>query len=176
MTGMPQPTKQKAVVLVLMGPMGCGKTTIGRLLADRLGRPFYDADDFHPPENVSKMRAGIALTDADRLPWLNRLHDEIRSWLQQGSAAVLGCSALKQAYRDLLGIDQKSVLSVYLKGSFELIQERIHRRRHRYMPVDLLRSQFNALEEPRGGITVDISLSPVQIVTRIIRQLDDAPA
>jgi carbohydrate kinase (thermoresistant glucokinase family) len=170
---MPQRTKEKAVVLVLMGPMGCGKTTIGKLLSDRLSRPFHDADDFHPPENVSKMRAGIALDDSDRLPWLERLHDEIESWLQQGEPAVLACSALKQAYRDMLGIDQKAVISVYLKGSYELIQERVNRRRHRYMPDNLLRSQFDTLEEPRGGITVDISLSPARIVDDIIARLED---
>lgn len=170
---MPQASEEKTVILVLMGPMGCGKTTIGRILADRLDRPFYDADDFHPPENVAKMRAGIALNDTDRLPWLNRLHDEIQAWLQQGQPAVLACSALKRAYRERLGIDQRSVISVYLKGSMALIRERIDRRRHRYMPAGLLRSQFNALEEPRGGITVDISPSPQQIAADIVRQLRD---
>jgi carbohydrate kinase (thermoresistant glucokinase family) len=170
---MPQATQKKTVVLVLMGPMGCGKTTIGRMLADRLGRPFYDADDFHPPENVAKMRAGIALSDADRLPWLNRLYTEIQSWLQQGTPAILACSALKQTYRQRLGIDQKSVISVYLKGSIALIQERIDRRQHRYMPVELLRSQFDALEEPQDGITVDISFSPAHIVSDIVARLDN---
>ena len=156
--------------------MGCGKTTIGRMLSDRLGWPFRDADDFHPPDNVAKMRAGIALNDADRLPWLKRLHDEIQLWLQRGRPAVLGCSALKQAYRELLGIDQQSVISVYLKGSFELIQQRINRRKHRYMPAGLLRSQFDTLEEPQGGITVDISFSPAHIVTDIIHRLNSWPA
>ena len=151
--------------------MGCGKTTIGQMLSDLLGQPFHDADDFHPPENVAKMRAGIALNDADRLPWLNRLRDEIQLWLQHGSTTILGCSALKQSYRDLLGIDQQSVISVYLKGSFELIRQRVTRRKHRYMPDELLRSQFDTLEEPRGGVTVDISASPAQIVSDIIEGL-----
>ena len=172
---MPRKTKEKSVVLILMGPMGCGKTTIGKMLSDRLGRPFHDADDFHPPENVANMRAGLALDDTDRLPWLKRLHDEIQLWLQQGEPTVLACSALKQAYRDMLGIDQQSVISVYLKGSLELIQERISRRRHRYMPEELLRSQLEALEEPRGGITVDISLSPEQIVNDIVERLVALP-
>ena len=171
---MPQRKKEKTVVLVLMGPMGCGKTTIGKMLSERLVRPFHDGDDYHPPENVSKMRAGIALDDSDRFPWLKRLHDEIQLWLQQGQSAILACSALKKTYRDALGIDQKSVISVYLKGSYELIQERINRRRHRYMPDQLLRSQFDTLEEPRGGITVDISLSPEQIVNDIVDRLEDA--
>ena len=170
-TDMTQAAKQKPVILVLMGPMGCGKTTIGEMLADRLDRPFYDGDDFHPPENVAKMRAGVALTDADRIPWLQRLHAEIQLWLQQEISAVLACSALRQSYRDMLGIDQKSVIGVYLKGSFELIRQRIRRRQHRYMPDELLRSQFDTLEEPRGGVTVDISASPAQIVSDIIEGL-----
>ena len=170
---MPQARKDKTVILVLMGTMGCGKTTIGKMLSGRLGRPFYDGDDFHPPENVQKMRAGIALTDRDRIPWLQRLHDQIDRWLQQGTPAILACSALKQSYRDMLGIDQKSVISVYLKGSFELIRERIRLRRHRYMPAKLLRSQFDALEVPQGGITADISFSPEQVVNDIVDQLSN---
>ena len=170
---MPHATKAKTVVVVLMGPMGCGKTTIGKMLSDRLGRPFYDGDDFHPPENVEKMRAGIALTDRDRIPWLQRLHDQIDTWLQQGTPAILACSALKRSYRDILGIDQKSVISVYLKGSFAIIRERVSRRRHRYMPAELLRSQFDALEVPRGGIKADISNSPEQVVDDIVAQLSN---
>ena len=118
---MPQRTQENGVVIVLIGPMGCGKTTIGRLLSSRLDRPFHDADDFHPPENVSKMRAGIPLEDSDRFPWLKKLHAEIQMWLQKDQPVVLACSALKKEYRDMLGIDQKSVISVYLKGSLELI-------------------------------------------------------
>ena len=164
--------EKKAPVLVLMGPMGCGKTTIGRVLAERLAWPFFDADDFHPPENVAKMRRGTALTDADRLPWLNRLRSEINLWLQQGKSAVLACSALKQSYRKQLGIDQQSVISVYLKGSVELIEARISRRKHRYMPAELLRSQFSALEEPQDGIIVDIAPAPAQVADEIIDQLN----
>ena len=164
--------EKKAPVLVLIGPMGCGKTTIGRMLAERLACPFFDADDFHPPGNVAKMRAGIALTDADRIPWLNRLRAEINLWLEQDTPAVLACSALKQSYRDQLGIDQQSVVSVYLKGSVELIEARISRRRHRYMPAELLRSQFDALEEPQDGIIVDIAPTPAQVADAIIDQLN----
>ena len=153
--------------------MGCGKTTIGNILSARLGRPFYDGDDFHPPENVSKMLAGIALNDSDRIPWLKSLHEEFQLWLHEGKPSILACSALKKTYRDALGIDQQSVISVYLKGSYELIQTRINRRRHRYMPDKLLRSQFDALEEPRGGIAVDISPTPEQIVSDIVDQLED---
>lgn len=152
--------------------MGCGKTTIGRMLAERLAWPFFDADDFHPPENVAKMRSGIALTDADRLPWLNRLRAQIDLCREHDTPAVLACSALKQSYRDQLGIDQQSVVSIYLKGSVELIKARISRRRHRYMPDELLRSQFDALEEPLDGIIVDIAPAPAQVVDDIIDQLN----
>ena len=172
---MPQQTQDSGVVLVMIGPMGCGKTTIGKLLSSRLNRHFYDADDFHPPENVSKMRAGIPLEDSDRFPWLKRLHDEIQTWLRQDQPVVLACSALKKTYRDMLGIDQKSVISVYLKGPFALIHERIVRRSHQYMPEQLLRSQFEALEEPRSGITVDISPPPEQIVNEIVSRLEGLP-
>lgn len=160
------------MVLILMGTTGCGKTTIGRMLADRLGWPFYDADDFHPQQNVDKMRAGIPLTDADRLPWLDRLHGEIKGWLSRGRGTVLACSALKQHYRERLGVDQAAVVTVYLKGSYALIRKRIGERRHRYMPAGLLKSQFEALEEPQDGLCVDITLTPEIVVQTIIESLN----
>lgn len=159
------------MVLILMGPTGSGKTTIGRMLADRLGWTFYDADDFHPLPNVEKMRAGIPLTDVDRLPWLDRLHGEIQGWLSRPQSIVLACSALKQDYRDRLGVDQVAVVTAYLKGSYELIRQRIDARKHRYMPSGLLRSQFEALEEPAGGLCVDITPQPETIVQTIIETL-----
>ena len=163
------------MIIILMGPTGCGKTTIGRLLADRLGWTFHDADDFHPPQNVDKMRAGIPLTDADRLPWLERLHGEIKGWLSRRQGAVLACSALKQVYRDRLGVDQAAVVTVYLKGSYELIRTRLGARRHRYMPAGLLQSQFEALEEPEDGLSVDITPAPEIIVRTITETLNLAP-
>jgi gluconokinase len=164
--------KEENVVLILMGPMGCGKTTIGQLLAKRLGWPLYDADDFHPRENVEKMRTGIALHDEDRRPWLERLRDEIQLWLQREKNAILACSALKQTYRDILGVDQDTVKTIYLKGSYEVIRERIEQRQHRYMNKDLLRSQFDTLEEPEDGLCVDISGTPETIVDTIIEALN----
>jgi len=159
------------MVLILIGPMGSGKTAIGKLLAERLGWPFYDADDYHPKENVEKMRTGIALTDEDRRLWLEKLRDIIQRWLKERQNAILACSALKQAYRDILGVDQVLVKTVYLKGSYSLLRKRIEERQHAYMDKNLLRSQLDALEEPKDGLHVDISTTPETIVSTIIQNL-----
>ena len=159
------------MVLILIGPMGSGKTAIGKLLAERLGWPFYDADDYHPKENVEKMRTGIALTDEDRRLWLEKLRDIIQRWLKERQNAILACSALKQAYRDILGVDQVLVKTDYLKGSYSLLRKRIEERQHAYMDKNLLRSQLDALEEPKDGLCVDISETPEAIVSRIIQNL-----
>lgn len=159
------------MVLVLMGPMGCGKTAIGKMLAKKLGWPFYDADDFHPKENVEKMRAGIALTDEDRKLWLEKLRANIQRWLKHRQSTILACSALKQAYRDILGVNQSTVRTVYLKGSYELLRKRLEERQHPYMDKNLLRSQLDTLEEPKDGLTVDISATPEIIVGTIIKSL-----
>ena len=159
------------MVLILMGPMGCGKTTIGKMLAEKLGWPFYDGDSFHPKENVEKMRAGIALTDEDRRLWLEKLREYIRRWLKERQNTILACSALKQAYRDILGVDQETVRTVYLKGSYQLLRKRIEGRQHPYMDKNLLRSQLDTLEEPEEGLRVDISATPEMIVSTIIQNL-----
>ena len=160
------------MVLLLMGPMGCGKTAIGKMLAEKLGWAFYDGDDFHPKKNVEKMRAGIALTDEDRRAWLEKLHANIRRWLRDKQNSILACSALKQAYRDILGVNQDTVKTVYLKGSYELLRERIEGRQHPYMDKNLLRSQLETLEEPSDGLTVDISATPETIVCIIMDHLN----
>ncbi len=165
------PGKIKEMIILLMGPMGCGKTTIGKLLATKSGWPFYDGDDFHPPENVAKMQGGIALTDEDRWVWLETLRELIAQLLQEGTNAILACSALKQAYRDILGVDQKTVITVYLQGSFELLRKRVSERQHPYMSKELLQSQLDTLEEPAGGLTADIAASPEIIVDRIMDEL-----
>lgn len=159
------------MVLILMGPAGCGKTTIGRLLARRLGWPFLDGDDFHPPANVAKMHSGMPLDDADRRPWLAALRREIQARLHAGQSAVLACSALKEAYRDLLGVDQQTVKTVYLKGTFDLLQRRLTGRRGHFMPPELLRSQIDTLEIPASGLTVDIDADPEAVVERITAAL-----
>ena len=164
--------RKNAIVIVLMGPMGCGKTTIGRRLSEKLGWPFLDGDDFHPRENVEKMRAGIALNDADRQPWLVKLAQEIQNRLKRRQSSILACSALKQAYRDTLGIDQDTVLGVYLKGSYPLLKERTRQRQHPYMDKQLLRSQLETLETPTDALTVDIAATPEEISQTIIRRLD----
>ncbi len=164
------------MVLILMGPRGCGKTTLGKMLAEKLGWPFYDGDAFHPKENVEKMRAGIALTDEDRRLWLEKLREKIERWLKEKQDTILACSALKQSYRDILGVDQKKVRTVYLKGSYQLLRRRIEEREHPYMNKDLLRSQLDTLEEPEEGLSVDISATPETIVSTIIQSLKLNPS
>ena len=134
-----------AVVVVVMGVTGVGKTTIGRLVAEDYGWAFLDADDFHPPANVAKMRSGVPLTDADREPWLTALRAEIDARLARSESAVLACSALKQSYRDRLHAND-AVCFVYLRGDAALIHARLLARSGHYMDPGLLASQFAALE------------------------------
>src|SRR5512132_2298773 len=131
----------EAMIVVVMGVTGCGKTVVGSALAKSLGWPFLDGDDFHPPANVAKMASGTPLTDADRWPWLDRLAAEAGAILARGGNAVLACSALKQVYRDRLAARAKApgdVRFVHLKGEYETIAKRLAARRHRYMPATLL--------------------------------------
>ncbi len=152
-----------------MGVAGCGKTTVGLRLAERLGWDFLDADDFHPPANIAKMKAGIPLDDADRDPWLVALNERLQSTLRAGRHPVLACSALKESYRAALrrGID--GLQFVYLKGSYELIWSRISKRKGHYMKAEMLRSQFEALEEPSDALVVDVRLGVDEIVETILK-------
>jgi len=154
-----------------MGVSGSGKSLVGSKLANRLGIPFYDADDFHPDSNVEKMKAGKPLNDRDRRPWLQAMANRFPEWEREGGA-VLACSALKESYRRMLqeGATGK-IQFVFLKGSKALISERMNRRKHHFMPGELLDSQFDALEEPENAITVSIDQSPDEIVRKIIEQL-----
>jgi gluconokinase len=155
------------MIIVLMGVSGCGKSAVGVVLASELGWPYFDGDDHHPPANVEKMRAGFPLTDTDRWPWLERLNELMRAQEQKGEQAILGCSALKQIYRDRLAHGLSDVRWVHLQGSFELIMARLLTRKHRYMPASLLQSQFDTLEVPRDAFTIDISDPPAVLAARI---------
>jgi gluconokinase len=162
------------MIVVLMGVSGSGKTTIGELLAQRLGWAYLDADDYHPASNVEKMRAGTPLTDEDRWPWLDRMNGMLRERGARGENLILGCSALRQVYRERLEAGVPHVHWVHLKGSFELIRSRLLARKHRYMPPSLLQSQFATLEPPRDALTVDIGAAPEQVVDALIAGLAQA--
>jgi len=158
--------QSRPTILILMGVTGSGKTTIGKLLSDNLGWAYFDADDFHPAANVEKMTQGIPLDDQDREPWLLALRGVINNCLEADEPAVLACSALKEDYRDQLLVDSRVQL-VYLKGDSQLIGRRLNQRQGHYMNPALLASQFATLEEPAGGLTIDVSQSPEDIVTAI---------
>jgi gluconokinase len=157
------------VVVIVMGVVGAGKTTIGSLLAHELGWRFADADNFHPAANVEKMRHGIALTDADRAPWLAALHDAILQWNAQRENVVLACSALKGAYRDELRAG--ALTFVYLKGSRELVLARLRARHGHFATESILNTQLEDLEEPDDAITVQIDQTPSAVVAEIIAKV-----
>lgn len=160
------------MVIVLFGVSGAGKTTVGELLAQQLGWTFYEGDMFHPESNIEKMRNGIPLTDEDRWPWLERLRQLIGTCLRQEKSAVVACSALKVAYRRYLHVNGE-VKFVFLKGDFALIEQRMRKRRGHFMPLELLQSQFTALEEPLSEvIEVDVSRGPEELVREIRGRLE----
>ena len=162
-------------IIVVMGVSGSGKTTVAAMLAGALHCQFQEGDDLHPRSNVEKMRSGIPLTDADRMPWLTRIAAEIDDWRSHGQSGVVTCSALKRAYRDILIGGRADVILVYLRGSKELIHQRMAARHEHFMPVALLDSQFATLEEPSADerpIVVDIGGKPAEIVAEILRQLE----
>lgn len=162
------------MVIIVTGVSGVGKTTVGRLLASRLGYDFVDADDFHPPENVEKMRQGRPLTDRDREPWLDALATLIDGWLEAGADTVLACSALKRAYRNRLGAGRPDVRIVHLTAPRPLVHERLRGRDH-FMPPALLSSQLEALEPPEedeDAVTVSAEGNPRLVVDRILTALD----
>ena len=156
------------MIVLVMGVAGVGKTTIGEALARALGWRFIDADAYHPPQNVAKMRAGVPLEDADRWPWLARLNKILRD----ENDAVLACSALKAAYRARLAQGLKSFRVVYLHGERELIHARMQSRDH-FMPAALLESQFAALEPPADAIAIDVTAAPSACVHHIVARLQE---
>ena len=162
--------------IIIIGVSGAGKTTIASLLAKRLGFGFEDGNSFHPAANVEKMRAGIPLTDEDRVPWLTAIAERIAKLQEEGGHAVVACSALRRAYRDLLVSKQRNATRfVYLKGDRELIAKRLAGRHGHFMPPTLLDSQFATLEEPtpdENAIVVSVVEPPQRIVESIFIALE----
>ena len=159
------------MIVLVMGVSGSGKTTIGEALALELGWKYLDADDYHPVANVVKMRAGVPLEDADRWPWLEKINEELVKFQARGKSVVVGCSALKEAYRERLARGLRDFKVVYLRGDFPLIQSRIEARKHRFMPAKLLQSQFDTLEPPKDAIEVDVAGELSESVAAILERL-----
>jgi gluconokinase len=161
------------VIVIVFGVSGAGKTTIGKLLAKRLGWRFLEADDFHPRGNIEKMRDGLPLTDGDRWPWLKLLREQIERSLAANENAVLACSALKRRYRERLRISN-DVKFVLLCGDYALIEKQLHSRRGHFMNPDLLRSQFADLEQPESDedvLTIELGRTPQELVEEIKARL-----
>ena len=156
------------MVFIVMGVSGVGKTTIGKLLAERFQSEFFEGDDYHSAASVAKMKRGQPLTDEDRLPWLNRLRGLLLQLEHEGRNAVLTCSALKGSYRELLTEGLGSVRFVYLRDTYDRILKRLQSRQNHFMLSDLLRSQFDTLEEPKDALTVDVSGTPEGVAERIL--------
>lgn len=154
-----------------MGVSGCGKTLIGKNLSNKIGLPFYDGDDFHPPANVEKMRSGQPLNDRDRLPWLESLAEQILK-MNKEDGGIIACSALKQSYRKILSSVPGAVIQfIYLKGNQQLIASRLAKRDGHYMPAELLNSQFQDLEEPEDAVEININNTPEMIVDEIVKKI-----
>jgi gluconokinase len=160
-----------AMIIIVMGVAGAGKTTIGSLLAHQLDWDFFDADDFHPESNRNKMAQNIPLTDKDRTVWLLALRDVINQNIQLDKSVVLACSALKESYRNILSVG-KQVRFVYLQGTYAQIEARLNKRADHYMSVDMLASQFDTLEEPQDALTIDITQTPQEIIANICKGFD----
>ena len=160
-------------VIVVMGVSGSGKTTVGRRLAERLGWPFIEGDDAHPPENVAKMARGEPLTDEDRWPWLERLYQLIGEQLEKEEPTVVACSALKRSYRERLRQGREDVVFVHLEGTFDLIRKRMDAREGHFMEAEMLRSQFEALERPAAdeAITVSATNDVEAVVDEVVQRL-----
>jgi len=155
---------------IVMGVAGSGKTTVGKALADRLGWDFFDADDFHPAENIAKMAAGIPLNDSDRTPWLTALSDQLFATLKAGRHPVLACSALKESYRKQLVEGKNGVEIIYLKGSYDLLWARLSTRQGHFMKPEMLKSQFATLEEPKNALILDVSMPLEEMLAFVLEE------
>jgi len=158
------------MIVVVMGVTGVGKTTIGSAVAQHFSWAFEDADAYHSASNIEKMSHGIPLTDADRIPWLESMHRMLQGYAAGGHSVVLACSALKDSYRDLLGSDL-TVTWIYLKASPEVVRERVEHRHGHFAKEDLVKSQFETLEEPRDAMIVDADRTPEEILQDIVSRL-----
>lgn len=154
-------------ILILMGVSGSGKTTVGQRLARDLGWPFYEGDNFHPADNVAKMAQGVPLADADRYPWLQAIRALIVNLCETNQRAVITCSALKQAYRDLLRVDEAKIRFVYLQVDPQTLQKRLHQRQAHFMPASLIDSQIAALEEPADALAINAHQPVEQVIAQI---------
>ena len=163
--------KQSPLILLLMGVSGCGKSTVGRMLAEQLGWPMYDGDDYQPKGNVAKMAQGMPLNDRDRRPWLLAIHDLLVGIKAKRGYAVVACSALKQDYRDLLLDGMEGIRLVYLKGEYAFLEERLKRRQGHFFKASLLGSQFEILEEPEDAVIVNADNPPEAIIAGIRESL-----
>ena len=163
------------MIVILMGVSGVGKTTIGQILSNKLGWPLFDADEFHSPASIEKMRNGIPLEDADRWPWLDRMNAMLTEKEGRGESVLLACSALKHVYRGRLAKGTANLRWIYLKGRFELIRERLEERKGHYMKAGLLESQFATLEEPGDALAIDIDGTPDAIADLILDRLQAVP-
>lgn len=150
-----------------MGVAGSGKTRIGRLLAQKIEWPFFDGDDFHSAPNVEKMSRGVPLTDEDRKNWLGAIRARMDSEIKSGGKAIVACSALREIYREKLGVNRPEVMVVHLKGDKKLLFRRLAERKAHFFPPELLESQLKILEEPQDVLTVDIRQEEAVIVEKI---------
>jgi gluconokinase len=161
--------------VVLMGVAGSGKTAVGMQVARKLDWIFLDADDFHPPANIEKMKHGIPLNDQDRAPWLQRLHDELQHQMADRHSVILACSALKESYRDVLRDEVSPPTFVYLDVDLETILDRLQHRSAHFFPKELMESQFAALEKPKDAIIIDARKPLEAVVDDVLLALEEPP-
>ena len=159
--------------VILMGVAGSGKTAVGKKVAEKLHWAFLDADNFHPAANIEKMKHGIPLNDDDRVPWLQRLHDELQHQLTERHSVILACSALRESYRNTLGDHISPLTFVHLDVDAETIRNRLQHRTAHFFPKELMESQFATLEKPKDAVIVDARKPLDAVVDQVIHSLGE---